>query len=123
MDKRFVVITREDRSLASGDWHVRSVGNQNGSLHDGSGFIVDCDCLLKIILENSSMPQMPYSSEVSKNLSHFVSTLATTHVDDDVRVAVLRDRLGNHLEITGNYWNRSTVFLPFCRLRKLQGPQ
>lgn len=72
--------TSVDGSLASSDGHVGGVGDERGTLHDGLLATVNLD---------------RQGGELFEYLSHLISALTTTDVDDDVRVGVLGQGLRN----------------------------
>lgn len=67
------VFSKGDTSINGGlsgcDWHVGGIGDQTSSLHDGNIF---------------SVPLGGKFGEISQHLSHFVSSLSASDVDDDL---------------------------------------
>ena len=77
--------------LTSSDWHVRGIGDQAGTLHDI--VLLSIDLSLKL-------------GEVIKYLSHLVSTLTTSDIDDTVGVGVLGEGLRDTgLSASEGSWN------------------
>mmetsp|Transcript_64817 Transcript_64817/g.166821 ORF Transcript_64817/g.166821 Transcript_64817/m.166821 type:complete len:597 (+) Transcript_64817:397-2187(+) len=71
---------RVDGGLPSCHGHVRRVGHERRALHDG---------LLLAVNERGEL------REICEHLSHLVAALAAADVDDDVRVGVLGEGLGD----------------------------
>ena len=89
--------TSVNGGLTSSDWHVRGVSDEAGTLHDVVLLSIDGGLEL---------------GEVIKYLSHLVSTLTTSDVDDTVGVGVLGEGLGDTgLTAAEGSWNGASSSL------------
>ena len=70
---------RIDRSLPCSHRHVRRVGDQHGSLH-----------------KSLTGPGVFELGKLHQHVGHFVPTLATAHIDDDVRVGPFGELMLDH---------------------------
>lgn len=98
-----VHLTCIDGGLSGSDWHVGGISHQRRSLHDALNLSIHFHCQLMrekrpSVDANSSSANFwkeTHLREVSQYFRHFISTLSAAHVDDDVTVRVLGQRLGN----------------------------
>jgi len=89
--------TSVDGGLSGGDGHVRGVSHETRALHDIVHLTVDLGLEL---------------GEVIEDLSHLVTALTTSDVNDTVRVGVLGEGLGDtSLTATEGAWNSAGTAL------------
>lgn len=83
-------LTSIDRCFAGSDRHVRCVGNECSSLHDGFFATFNFNFELKnISAKHTKCPvsrMSPYLRKVHQYLCHFVTALSAADVDDDITV-------------------------------------
>lgn len=90
-NERFDGFTGVNGGFTSSDRHVRSIGYQGSTLHDGFGDSVNFASQL---------------GEIPEYFRHLVTTLSASDVDDDIGVGIFRERLRNYsFATTEGAWN------------------